>query len=233
MKKIMLLMLISGLFLSSFVPLLMASDEDKTITFHSIKTSNTVGSNDNSNFSTVISLYGVKNALYFAFDFSDFPDDPEPKFAVFEAKTVITLNPCNIEAFYCTSADWIYTNLTRSNAPDVTSTDASNFVSNADKWYGFTSTAFVQAVKSACMEKGVFTVCLKVQSSTNSDAQATFYHDAKMDVIYTLSSLNVTPSPSIPEFPSLGIFAGLAIASIILTAVVYRRCIMKKEQNKP
>jgi hypothetical protein len=193
MHKKLLVGIIGSLFLfSCFIfPILTA---ENSLTFNSIKSyASDVSSSTNL---LAYSISGVRNTLYFAFDFSNFPSDGTPQFAAFYVKSAVIVDACNVEAFYFSSADWVQTNSTTSDI--LIPTGASNFISQGDELYAYTSSSFIQAVTQACLEKGEFTVCLKAKSNVYGDSDVLFYPNATLDVTYstTTSSISSTPIPT-------------------------------------
>jgi hypothetical protein len=188
MNKKSLLMAIVGLVVFSFILLPFAVADDN-ITFNSIKSH--AGGVTGSDYLTAYSISGIRNTLYFAFDFSNFPSGATPNFAAFYAKSYVILDACNVEAFYFSSADW--SNL---NDTVLTPTGVYNFVSQGDELYAFTSKSFIDAVTQACLEGDQFTVCLKARANVYGDSTVVFYPDATLEVTYTTTSLTSSPTPT-------------------------------------
>jgi len=194
MNNKLLVGIIGSLFLFSCF-IFPVTTAENSLTFNSTKSyaSDVTGSTN----LLAYSISGVRNTLYFAFDFSDFPSDATPQFAAFYVKSAIIVDACNVEAFYFSSADWVPTN-SISNDTVLLPTGASNFISEGDELYAYISSSFIQAVTQACLEKGEFTVCLKAKSNVYGDSDVLFYPNATLDVTYstTTSSISSTPIPT-------------------------------------
>ncbi len=228
MKKAILIVLIMGLFVSLFTPLSQANNLDNTIVFQSISSLESKSRNPEANYLTVYSISGIRNMLYFAFNFSEFPANADPTFAVFKVETKVIFDACYIDAFYSPSAEWVATNLTEGSEPSITPFGGSNYVSYAEEWYSYTGSSFIQAVEKACKEKGMFTVCLRAQANAFGDSTVSVYPTARLEVIYDPITSNVVPTPSIPEFSSFTVVVVLAIILLSGVAVVYKRRTTKK-----
>jgi hypothetical protein len=223
MYKNILAAVLGGLILFTLIILPIANAEENKLTFNSIKSSENSGKPSANEHLVAYSISGIRNTLYYAFDFSNYPSDKTPELAIFYIKTYAVLDPCNVEAFYFSSADWVYTNST-SNSTVLTPTGAINYISDGDELYAYTSNSFIQAVKQACLEKGEFTVCLKAKSNIYGDSTVIFNPDATLDVIYSpiTSNIPASPTPSIPEFQSLSLILILAVSSLV-TTMAYKR----------
>jgi hypothetical protein len=203
-------------FLSTLLP---SVNAENSITFNTIKSYDQNKSSSSENL-VAYSISGIRNTVYFAFDFSNFPSDLEPVFGVFYINSFAAIDPCTVEAFYFDSADWIQTNEV-SNTTVLKSTGATNFVSQGNELYAFTSEAFIDAVKAACLEKGQFTVCLKAKQNLYSDSTVVFKPDATLMVVYSIDEPNSSPTPTVPEF-SLITIPLLSIGGLV-TAITYKR----------
>jgi hypothetical protein len=195
------------------------STAENSLTFNSIKSyaSDVSGSTN----LLAYSISGVRNTLYFAFDFSDFPSDATPQFAAFYVESLVIVDACNVEAFYFSSADWVNTNSTVSGMVLIP-TGVSNFISQGNELYAFTSRSFIQAVTQACIEKGEFTVCLKAMANVYGDSDVLFYSNATLDVTYSPTTSSISPTPVTPEFPSIAVISVLAIG-VLVTAITYKK----------
>ena len=207
--------MVGGLLLSLFIMIPNTRGENNLITFHSIKSSENSGGTSENEYLTAYCISGIRNSLYFAFDFSEFPTDITPQFSVFRVKTVVAMDPCNVDAFYFPSAEWVNTNTTRDSESDVKTLGVSNYVVYGEEWYDYTSDSLTWAVTKACLERGTFTVVLKAKANVYGDSIATFYPDAKLDVVFSPITSNAKPSPSIPEFPSFVVLSSFAIATLV------------------
>lgn len=165
--------------------------------------------------------YRLRFAVYFAFNFSEFPDDAIVQYAVFDVKARVVFDACYVDTYYFPAADWIQANLTKETAPYVGSIIDSHFILDAEEWQSYTSTSFVEAVAKACGEKGLFTVCLKAQSNAYEDSTIGFYTAAEIDSTYKPLAPEPTPSPSIPEFPSNAFIMFFAISVLITLIAVF------------
>jgi hypothetical protein len=219
MFKRLIVVTIVSLVLCSFI-ILPLSTADGTMTFNTIK-SYVQGATGSDTYLTAYAISGIRNKLFFAFDFSNFPANVQPDFGVFYIRSYAILDACYVEAFYFNSADWVQTNEV-SNDTVLLSTGASNFVAEGDELYAFTSKDFVDAVKQACVNRGELTVVLRAKSNLYGDSTVVFNSDATLDVAYsTVSSNSPTPTPSVPEFSSIAVIPLLAIG-VLITVIAYK-----------
>ena len=192
MHKKLLIAIVGSLFLCSFFILPIATAEDNII-FNSIKSY--AAGVTGYNYLTAYSISGIRNTLYYAFDFSDFPSGFTPNFAVFYIKSGVIVDACNVEALYFDSADWVQTNSV-SNDTVLLPTGVSNYVSQGEELYAYTSKSFIEAVTQACLEKSEFTVCLKAKANVYGDSTVLFYPDATLDVTYSTTTSSISPTPN-------------------------------------
>jgi hypothetical protein len=203
---------------SLFVMMPTAIADGESILFYSIKSLDNPASSGSSNL-PIYSISGIRNTVYFAFNFSEFPMDASPQLAMFSIKTVAILDACNVDAFYFSSADWVNTNSAPNDSIVPIPIGASNFVLEGQEWYSYTSNSFIQAVKEACLNRSMFTVSLKARSNAYGDSTIVVYPNATLQVIYSLVSptQQLTPSPSIQEFPPALVLSLLAVSTLVGT----------------
>jgi hypothetical protein len=219
-KRLIGVTIVSLIFCSFFI--LPLSTADGTMTFNTIKTYVQGQVSGSDTHLTAYAISGIRNKIFFAFDFSSFPANFQPDFGVFYIRSYVILDACYVEAFYFNSVDWVQTNEVSNNTVFL-STGASNFISEGDELYAFTSKDFVDAVKQACLNRGELTVVLRAKSNPYGDATVLFNSDATLDVAYSTvtNSNNPTPMPSVPEFSSIAVISLIAMG-VLITVIAYK-----------